>query len=287
MRANWDAGFHSRAIEVLVGLRTPGTAALLLDLALGRVKGTDPRTEESAARGYIAAAVPGCSAAELLPVENQQVVNVALLALKGHPIDDALMEQLERILQTAPTVWVRSSAAYVLVGDRTASYAERKSRAIAAALRDLPQMDHSTAPVGGGAFLTAAEFWYHAFIWRLVEVWDPNRQVKLDPAQFTGNARDAVVIALSLRGDRRYLPELSRILQEPAAGMFGAWAAEGIGGIGTEDEIEVLTNVARSNETRREIDPKYLQPGRDPVFYPVRDAAVKAIKAIRDRKGVP
>jgi HEAT repeat protein len=249
------------------------------------VVGTNQHLEEWAARGFLKAAVPECSPRQLLQTRNPRVTNVGLAALKGEPIDDTLMEQLEGIMRTGP-VWVRGSAAEVLVADRSAALAERKARAIVCALGDMAAMDLSVARLRA-TILTPEEFWYNRFIGYLCGVWEANSEMELPAAPGAGRARDAVMIARSRRGDRDVAAELLRILQDPQAGMFRAWAAEGLGKIGTKDHVEILTRLAQSDEMQRYYPGSLPPPLPDPPVRPVRVAAYQALNEIKAREHLP
>ena len=203
----------------------------------------------------------------------------------GEPIDDTLMEQLEGVMRTEP-MWVRGSAAEVLVADRTAALAEKKARAIVCALGDMAAMDLSVG-TSRGTILTPEEFWYDRFIGYLCGLWEANSQMELTPAPGAGRGRDAVVIARSRRGDRDVAAELLRIIQDPQAGMFRAWAAEGLCKIGTKDHVEILTRLAQSDEMRGYYPGSLPPPLPDPPVRPVRVAAHQALNETKAREHLP
>ncbi len=70
-------------------------------------------------------------------------------------------------------------------------------------------------------------------------------------------------------------------------GMWRAWAADGLAVIGTEDDVPILKKLAASDPFQRDCGGCVAPPGGQNTYFPVREAAQRAILRIDTRPGRP
>ena len=95
-----DFAFVHDAVRVLEGIRSAEARDLLLQISLGHALGSKAALEQWAASAYLRTLDDKKHATELLPSRRSGVQNVALLALKGQPIDASLWSNLLKLISS-------------------------------------------------------------------------------------------------------------------------------------------------------------------------------------------
>ena len=280
-RSTTDFGFRHQAIRLLAYLGTPEAQAALLAAALGPMSNQPPSLDSWAASRYVLTITDPAKARPLLASRNPQVLSTALQALVGQELDEGWLRELETVLDQRPQGQFSFLATHlntvgVLAADKTPALAARKVDLVlkaVAAVPELPEKDKIWWP----GSMTHAEGSYHQYINALAEIAgadEPLRKVAPPP----GPARRVVAVARARRGDAAVRAEVRQILQDPRAGMFRVFAATALGVIADEQDKALLTELAKSDPDTRDAGGCMAPPGAPNTYYPVRGAALSALK---------
>ncbi len=135
---------------------------------------------------------------------------------------------------------------------------------------------------------TYTEASYSTCIWSLTRMRGAETVLRESADTLSGATRTCAVIALALRGDEDVKPRLLAILGDPeTTGQTRALAVRGLGSVGDEGDIALLTRIEASDPFSREVTVHRRTPDTPEsgvrLSYPVRAAAIAAIKEIRER----
>jgi hypothetical protein len=207
---------------------------------------------------------------------------VALDGLRGQPVDDVLLETLHSALQSGE-MSLRMIAARVLAEDPSPDRAEAKVRLLLESIGTVPKIPDAEKTWWPG-YLTHAEGLYYHFIDNLAKMPGADEPLREATSRATGIARTCAVLARALRGDREADDALRKLLSDPEAGILRARAAYVLEATGKPQDLAVLRRVAESDPLRRKRG-GCVMPLAEELFYPVREACRRAVKAIEARKG--
>ena len=241
--------YRDYALDLLQAMGTEEARALLLDAAYGRLAGAEHLTE-SAASLYLNSMSEPREAVRLLDAEDTIILNRALVALRGLPLEAILLRKLDHLLQSDELA-VRHDAL------QTVRYAAPSDEATAAAaastvlssIESRAQLPRQDAPVvnwGGGwiehfsrmdAFLIRAT---HALAYS--EAIDASALRQLAPPT-PGLVRECVIVALGIRGDATVLPEYRRLMEHSIRPGIRLVAVEGFQKLAKPDDLELLDRI--------------------------------------------
>ena len=282
--------FRHRAVQILQRLGTTKARAALLDIALGRTADKLPSAHGWAARAYLKTIPDKADARKLLASDNPQVLNSALLALKGQPTDEALLKRIRQIIQRKedhPSGWqaLRLAAADVLWSDPRAVLLPQRVDLLLAMLADVAKMPGKDKTLRHSTF-TYAEMAYARLLLSLVNMpTEAGPLLKKASAQRRGVERDILVICRASRGDATVRKDIRAILADAKAGFRRVWAARALGVVGGPEDLPLLKRLAETDPLARKTHGDVGPPGgRNAKFYPVRQEAKEAIRVI-ERKG--
>jgi hypothetical protein len=278
--------FRHRAVQVFQRLGTAKARAALLDIALGRTADDLPSSRAWAARAYLETIADKADARRLLASNEPQVLNSALLAIKGLPVDAPLLKRIGEIVQRKeeyPAGWMalRLAAADVVSGDARSVLLAERVDLILAVLSDVAKMPERDKVYWPGN-MTHAEAAYARLLLNLVNMpADAGAFLEKACAARRGVERDVLIIARASRGDATVREDIRAILAEEKAGLRRAWAARGLGVIGSAEDLPLLKRLAETDPLAREMGGEVGPPGfRQAKFFPVRNAAKEASQAI-------
>jgi len=280
--------FRHRAVMVLERLATPKAKAALIDIALGLTAADLPSLKQWAASSYVRTLADKTEARVLLPSDDAGVLNIALLAIQGIRLDRPIMERLVAVLSRADKephtrLMLIRVVGLVMAADPGSEFAKEKVDAILAAAGLTPDMpDAGELPVIlSGIRLTFAEIHQGDCLNCLSRMKNADAPLREAVGRTAGLSRDIACIALAMRGDASMRPEMRRILQDDTAGLLRKWAAEGLGPVGTSQDVPLLKRLAESDPLEREAVHDVGPPdmtGRK--VYLVREAARLAIELL-------
>jgi hypothetical protein len=239
---------------------------------------------------WAADALIACDRSEawiLLSSSEPFVLTSALNAVEGEPLDQERLSALKTCLQNEEAL-VRWRAAAVMAGDPTGKLADEAVDAIGqslAAVADIPEVEALDPHANRlGTDHTLGEEYYRRYELALAKVRVDDAVLQQLAARQKGRARDAVVLALAIRGDKSVRGAILKLAQDPGAGMFRTWAVHTLRDVGTQDDLPLLRKLARSDPLEREglLGPPHQLHSRGPT-YPVRQAAKDAI-AVLEKK---
>jgi hypothetical protein len=282
-----DFSFRHQAVRVLQRLGTAKARAALLDIALARTADRLSSLHAWAANAYLRAILDKADARELLASNEAQVLNSALLAIKGLPVDEPLVDRIRQITQRKEEggpAWmaIRFAAADVLSSDPRAVLLKERVDLVLAMLADVAKMPEPDKVYWPG-YLTYSESAYHHMLYDLRQMPAEAGPLLRDACgKGRGVERDVVVMARALRGDAAVRNDVRAILADGQAGLRRAWAANALEAIGSAEDLPLLRKLAETDPFQRDrggcVGPP---PGiREAKFYPVREAAKQAIRAI-------
>lgn len=271
--------FRHKAVQVFEAMKTPKARETLLRIALGETIEQTKSLKEWAARAYITSLEDRAEARQLLVSPDTGVLNKVLLALRGEPVDRALLSRVAEIVEwnDLPLCW---ASAAVLAADPTWRYIGEKCSLLVKAVTAVPRIPRADE-IYPHSHYTYAETTYSHYIDALYKMRGAEPHLRyLTPRTFSRSdrVRECLLIARARRGDVSVRDGLIQILQDPRAEMFRAWAALGLGRIGTELDLPLLRRVAESDPLER--DRGISVPLPDRQFFPVREAAKQTIQAL-------
>jgi len=278
--------FRHRAVQIFERLGTAKAQDALLDIALGRTAAELPGSHAWAARAYIEVIPDKADARELLASRESAVLNPALLALRGVPVDAALLKRIREIVErqekdAANWLGLRVSTANVVSSDTRAVLLSERVELLVTMLSGVAQMPDRDK-IGYHSSMTHGERAYRALLNALRDMPAEARPILEEASdQERGIVRELLVIARADRGDSAVRKDIHRILADAQAGLRRAWAARALSVIGTAEDLPLLRRLAETDAMSRGRGGDVGPPGfRDAKFYPVRDAAKDAIQAL-------
>jgi HEAT repeat protein len=269
------------AVRVLKAINDAPSRDLLGRIAMGQLTDGNQALEAWAAQALIAASPP--EAWKLLPAASPPVLTVALNAVKGQAIDAGRLAVLVPCLKN-PDGLVRALAARTMAAAPEGKLARDAAEAISAALAAVASLPDAknTEPVPDrfGIALTPSERSYADYMLALKDLRVDNKTLDETTRGLTGRARDSVIVALGRRGDPAVRPDLIKMAQDTAAGMFRVWAIDALAKVGTPGDLPALKRFADDPFTRN----APVAPGVHGQRYLVREAAKAAMTAIEKKK---
>ena len=278
--------FRHRAVQVFERLATVKAQEALLDIALGRTADTLPSSHGWAARACLRTLPEGADARKLLAGGNPQVLNPALLALKGQPVDEALLKRIGEIVrqkEAEPAGWTALpfAAADVVSSDPRPVLLPERVDLLLGLLSDVAKMPGRDKPRQHSSMTHAQEACRRLLLNLINLPAEAGPLLAKASGQPRGVERDILVISRARRGDAAVREDIRAILTDGTAGLRRAWAARALGDIGRAEDLPLLKRLAQT-------DPLALAMGGDvgpPAFqrmkfHPVRHAAKEAFQVI-------
>ena len=284
--------YRHRAVQLLQRLGTPKARATLLDIALGHSAEDLPSMKAWASYHYLLITSHPAGAGKLLVSDDADVLGNALRRLKGDVVDEDLLKRLIELTayknkEPLSQSLTRFLAADVMAADPTGRFAARKVEAILAAVEEvanMPDGDPDGDKVQKLSAGTNAESYYFRYMRALAEIRGADDALRQAAGHGSPPARDIMAIARALRGDAAARGELYSILNNPQAGLRRAWAEEGLGVVGTRDDLPLLKKLADSDPMERQLATDVGPPDEKHTYFPVRNAAREAVRQIESRQ---
>lgn len=274
-----DYAYRWRTITALGKLNSARSRQALLELAL-RAEKDDLPWVRGAAQQYVSTLTDKSEARRLLASNDIVVLQQAAMGLRGAVIDK---EIIGRVLELTKSLDpdLRRLVVGVLGNDPSGQFAPEKVAAIVQAIPAIATMDKADAVAWPGSW-TKAEVHYREYIGALAGMANAAKPIadEIVRAKAGETAWRCLVLARALGGDAKARPELLRILQDSDAGLFRAWAAQALVEIATSDDLALLREVAEKDPMQRE-QGGCIAPQNKQLYYPVRQAAQQAIKALQ------
>jgi hypothetical protein len=279
-------GWRHNAVQVLQGVNSEGSRAVLRRMALGEWGGGNPNMEAWAAQALMA-----CDPAEawaLLTSRAPGILVPALNALKGQPVDAKRLALLKTCLPHRMEVAVSWRAAEVMAHGSTGNVAREAVAAIGEALSAVAADPKANTPYPRAGGSTFFEAYGGSYLQALLIVHVDNQVLHDLARRFEGRARDVVLVALARRGDRSVHDEMVRLVQDPEAALAREWASRAFEDIGRPGDLPLLRTLAKTDPLLRE----GLLPAPHPIgstgpTHPVRQAAQDAIRVIEKKAEQP
>jgi hypothetical protein len=277
------------AIRILGAERSESARALLLEIALGQ-HGSFGR--QSAATSYLNSLDDQREAVRLLDAEDSIILNRALMALRGLPVEGELWERLKPVLLHG-SWWARKDCAVVLYVDSSEELGEEKARAILESLGSAWML-----PDGDQSARLAWDYWQTVrthFFRRCLDVLAEAGPITLAQLQgirepLSEIQRKCLMLARALRGDEEARPEYCRVMEHDDDPQL-RWAVTGaFWSISRAEDMPLLERIGTADPYWMEVPAEVLEnPGMEwlkeqgGIVYPVRDAAGKQIAYLRDK----
>ena len=284
--------FRHRAVEVLERMGTDKARLALLDIALGWTRDRLPSSQAWAAQAYLETIDDKADARNLLACDNPQVLSLALRALKGRPVDEALLKRLGQIVRAKPPMtsrwhFCRFAAAGVLSADKRNALLTERVDLLLGMLSDVAKMPAEDKRIVEHSTVTYGESAYSRLLGHLVAMPAPaGALLKIVSTQRRGAEHDILVIALALRGDTSVRKDIRTILTEGKRHVYRVPAAGALGVIGGTDDLPLLKRLAETDPFQRDSGSDVGPPGTQKIF-PVRRAAKDAIQTIESKAATP
>jgi hypothetical protein len=283
--------YRDYALDLLQAMGTEGARALLLDAAYGRLAGAEHLTKSAALR-YLNSMSDPREAVRLLDAKDTSILNSALMALRGLPVEGELWERLKPVLLHG-SWWARRDCAVVLYVDSSEELGEEKARAILESLGSawlLPDGDQSARLVGDD-WQTVQTFFFRKCLNVLAEA-GPITLAHLQGLEepLSEIQRKCLMLARALRGDEEARPEYCRVMEHDDDPQL-RWAVTGaFWSISRAEDMPLLERIGTADPYWMEVPAEVLEnPGMEwlkeqgGIVYPVRDAAGKQIAYLRDK----
>ena len=279
-----DYEYRWRTIKAMGLLNSPPSRKALLDLALGTQKQNRPWIH-GAARAYIEALTDKSQARLLLVSADTAVLQQAAVGLNGVAVDKETIGRLVELTKS-PDRHLRMLVVNVFAKDPGGLFTAEKVEAIVRAIPDIATMDKADDVAWPGNW-TSAEVHSRTYINALTNMVNAAKPIQDQTASAKAGtpAWRCLLLARALGGDGEVRPDVRKILADPEAGLFRAWAAEAMGKIGTADDLPLLRQVAEKDPMQRERGGCLVPMNKD-IIYPVREAAQQAIKKLQSVDGL-
>ena len=279
---NRDAtmSFRYEIISILGQRKSVQARDILLDIALGKIRVDNNAQKRMASQNFISSLEDKSEAKKLLVSQDTDVLNYALVGLKGQPVDRNMLVRFSEILGAEKNdlgklilCW---NIASIFAEDPNTTYAAQKVSLIIDAIEKPTKISDSEVKYSH-TYYTYSESTYSSYIDALSKIKGADSFLKESTARTSGLTRYCILIARANRGDASVKNELIKILSDKDAEAFRVWAARCFEIIGTQDDIPFLKVIADSDPLARDFHGSYPAP---PAFL-VRMAANNAIKKIQ------
>jgi hypothetical protein len=213
-------------------------------IALGQTDNTLPSVKQRAAQARLESAQDTAAARTLLDSDDTVVQTLALDALRGKPVDGALLDRLSNML-SSPEPNVRFASAHVLAASAGDGLADRRVNLLISALDGVRRSPNLPPP---GRVLPAGlsfhETSYYQYIRALEKLQDGADLLPGAYARTDGPTRTAMAIALAGRGEASVADELRAAVRD-GNGAFRTWSIHALGLVGSRDDLPLLQNITR------------------------------------------
>ena len=276
--------FQHRAIGALKAIRSPAARQALLDVATGGAAAKHRSIRRRAAGAFVATLDDRSEARRLLVSDDSGVQKVGLLAIAGQALDARLVGRLDDLLDSEND-FVRWSAAKVMGQDPRAGFASEKVRALVDAVAAASKSPRANERLPRSSY-TRAERDHYCYIRALSAMRGALPEMQRISRTAKGVSHDVMIIARGLQGDTSARPDTLTILHSPKGGMTRVSVVKAMGRVGGKADIALLKQIAETDPLVRE---RYRDVGPISVenFYPVREAASRAISDIEARLQEP
>jgi hypothetical protein len=276
-----DFGLLHHSVRVLQQVNSAASRDVLTRIAIDRLGEGNINIERWAAQALVTCAP--AEAEQLLSSVNPRVLEVALNALDGQAVDEKRFRALKRILLETPLENGQSlprwRAAEVIGRGTSGPLAVEAVSAIGEALfkvEEIPNLDQETGGRLGQIASTLGEDHYSRYAGALASADVENAVLRGLATLANGRPKDVAKLVLARRGDESVHDDIVRLMQDPAAGVYRAWAARTMPMIGSASDLPLLQRMAESDplERRDGSDVRGPRSARNGgMRYPVRDAA--------------
>ncbi len=274
--------YRWRMIRLLGIVNTPRAHQTLLGIALSDTRKGWGTLAASAARTYVGVIPDKRRAGALLASQDPRVLQQAVQGLTGTQLSRKTFDRLVALMRS-DAAHLRLLIVQVFAGDATEAFADAKVAAIAGGIGKIATMDKADEVWWPGSH-TYAEGHYRTYI-------DALAKIAPGGARLTGAMGEAkgatplwrcLVLARATAGDKAVRVNVRTVLTDPKAGMFRAWAATALGVIGTQEDLPLLTRVAKTDPMTRKRG-GCMSPLNEQLYYPVREAAQRVLKSREKR----
>lgn len=280
-----DFGWVHTSVRVLEQINTKKSRTVLRKIAMGKIDGSAANLQAWAARALLK-----CDQKEalgLLSSDTDDVIAGAILSLRGEGIDQALLNALKPHIKSE-NPYLRSTTATIMASEapagELAGQALQQIKIALSAVDAIPELDKIDPSSGRLSYqMTVEEGHYQRFMSLLSKVKADNDALFEMADELNGRARDTVLLSLAWRAEPEVHDEIVRLLQDPDAGMFRAWAASALLRIYQVDDLPLLRKIAKSDPLERGGGGDVVVPkeARNPnAQYPVRLSAGQTVKSI-------
>ena len=279
--------YHWRALWALAAIDTDLAREQLMKLALTETPVMDIRPySRNATRRLIDQLVDKAKAEPLLWARDKAIAYEGAVALSGVELSDRNIHRIIEVIgfqHELPTSI--SQLCGVLHQDPSSRLMDQKMAVTIQAI-ELIRTHAKAEQIAWPGNLSMAEAALWQLIHSLTQMKDARHVLAGNAGRFGSNrSTDAFrisVLARALTGDTRVHDELVWILRDPDAGRTREWAAVTLGRIGTPDDISVL-ELVKVNDPLQCKRGGCIAPLNEQLFYPVRDAAKRAIDQVKQR----
>lgn len=277
-------GSSRRAIQHLSELNTDESRRLLRQIATGKVAFKSSNLDHQAAIAILARDRNECW--ELMRSSNPSVVIASLNSADGLLFDATQVDSVLKCMEH-PEVLVRLRAAEVLATAPSGELAKKAANSIILQMDAIVQMPDAAAWNQNGSEspipITRGEYAYRRLFRALSKSQIDTQYLYASAALQNEDVRHALQLAIANRGDHASREFLLTIATDVKADMFRVWAINALGALGTLEDLHLLENLSTSDPFIRE---STSVARRNVAVYPVREAAIEAIQAIRLRNSL-
>jgi len=283
----WTTGLNDyryRMIRLLAIVKTPRARQTLLGIAVSGARKPFGTLAANAAARYVASITDKSQAAALLASSDLRVLQEGVRGLTGTQLSRKTFDRLVALMRMrSDDGHLQFLIVRMFAADATETFAEAKVAAIVGGIgriATMPKADDVALPGSG----TYAEARYRSYIDALAKLAPGGARLAgpMGKAKRNTPTWRCLVLGRAFAGDRAVRADVRTVLADPAAGIFRAWAAEGLGHIGTKEDLPLLRRVAKTDPMTRKRG-GCTPPLSDQPYYPVRVAAGGAVKAIEKR----
>ena len=281
--------YYPDSITAITKVQTPAAHAALWQMALGGGNGS-----QAAAYTLIKRMTNKTEAVKLLASKSQEVQAIALRSMVGSPLDRTSWALVKEVL-VSDSLEVRRDAACVAGNDSGKQVsALEKAQVLIQAMTGLESLPGAKEQVGYEDLIcTQSEITHFEFAQALL-----SRRLDLNPEMLRlstprepGTMRDFLLIARARRGEDAVKEELRRIVRQAVSPLLRLQVILALTLAGTAEDVPVLEEVAQDDPAvvRNWLPHTYVSPadGIPKDYYPLRERAKQAIKAIQTHTGEP
>jgi HEAT repeat protein len=294
LRDFWAEGtslaFRHRTVWALAAIGTPTARAQLRKLALGASTAMDLRPfSRAAADRYIDTATDMAQIVPLLGAADKVVAVRAAIGLRGAALDEPSIRRIIQVIGMDHEMpFEIANLCRTLYFDPSGRLADEKIAVTLEAIERIAAHPRAGEIAWPGS-QTQAEWatWYIAQ--SLAELKDARQVLARAAAKIDGRpspaAQRVFTVARGLAGDASVRQSVASILVDETAGRAREWAAHALGEVGTPQDVALLSKVQADDPLQCKRG-GCLAPMNDELYYPVREAAARAIQRINERHAV-